>query len=109
MKEKKKDHGNKSRKKGQEKELGYITGGGLRALPHNLAVDIKRNKVLYVILVIILAYFAVFNYAPMVGLLMAFQKYQPVKGLFGSKWIGLTNFEQFFSGPFSCGFFGIRW
>lgn len=100
MKEKKRDHGNKSRKKGQEKELGYITGGGLRALPHNLAVDIKRNKVLYVILVIILAYFAVFNYAPMVGLLMAFQKYQPVKGLFGSKWIGLTNFEQFFSGPF---------
>lgn len=27
---------------------GYIEGGGVRALPHNLWVDIKRNKVLYV-------------------------------------------------------------
>lgn len=26
---------------------GYIEGGGVRALPHNLWVDIKCNKVLY--------------------------------------------------------------
>lgn len=80
--------------------LGYITNGGIKAFPHNMALDIRRNKVLYLILSIILAFFVIFNYAPMVGLLMAFEKYQPVKGLFGSKWIGLENFIQFFSGPF---------
>lgn len=33
---------------------GYIEGGGVRALPHNLWVDIKCNKVLYVCLTFIL-------------------------------------------------------
>ena len=80
--------------------LSYITNGGMKAFPHNMAVDIRRNKFLYLILIIILAFFAIFNYAPMVGLLMAFQKFQPAKGLFGSKWIGLDNFIQFFTGPF---------
>ena len=78
----------------------YITNGGIKALPHNMSLDIRRNKFLYLILIIILAFFAIFNYAPMVGLLMAFEKFQPAKGLFGSKWIGLENFIQFFSGPF---------
>lgn len=88
------------RDKKDVKKIGYIVGGGIKSVPHNLAVDIKRNKVLYLILVLILTYFAIFNYAPMVGLLMAFEKYQPAKGIFGSKWIGFANFEQFFSGPY---------
>lgn len=40
---------------------------------------------------------AVFSYAPMVGILIAFQRYIPTKGLFGSKWVGLKNFEYMFS------------
>ena len=39
-------------------------------------------------LVIILIY----NYAPMFGLLMAFENYKPTKGIFGSAWVGLENF-----------------
>lgn len=35
----------------------------------------------------------VFNYLPMVGNLMAFQNYNPTKGLFHSPWIGLDNFK----------------
>jgi putative aldouronate transport system permease protein len=34
----------------------------------------------------------VFNYIPMVGIVIAFEKYMPVKGIFGSKWIGFNNF-----------------
>lgn len=79
---------------------GYRYGGGLKNVPHNLALDIKRNTVVYILLILILAYFAIFNYAPMVGLLMAFEKYSPVKGLFGSKWVGLKNFRDFFTGPY---------
>lgn len=77
---------------------GYIEGGGVRALPHNLWVDIKRNKVLYVCLTFILAFFVIFSFLPLVGLLMAFERYSPVKGFFGSQWVGLQNFETFFRG-----------
>jgi putative aldouronate transport system permease protein len=33
----------------------------------------------------------------MSGILMAFQDYSPIKGIFGSKWVGLRNFTDFFS------------
>ncbi len=85
---------------GLMKATGYRTEWGIRNLPHNMAVDIRRNKVLYLILLVILAYFVIFNYAPMVGLLMAFEKYVPAKGLFRSKWVGLKNFRQFLEGPY---------
>ena len=88
------------KKKQKKKVQGYIIGGGIKAVPHNLKVDIRRNKMLYVFLAVILAYFIIFNYVPMFGLVMAFEKYTPVKGIFGSKFVGLKNFQTFFNGPF---------
>ena len=44
----------------------------------------------------------IFKYVPMVGIVIAFEKYYPAKGIFQSKWIGLTNFKNLFSMP---GFF----
>lgn len=38
-----------------------------------------------------------FNYLPMGGIIIAFKDYAPMKGLFGSKWVGLKNFEFFFT------------
>ena len=61
--------------------------------------DLKMNKWLYVLAVPIIIYFIVFNYAPMFGLVMAFEDYKPAKGIFGSTWVGLKNFIDFFSGP----------
>lgn len=39
----------------------------------------------------------IFSYVPMVGVLMAFQDYNPVKGVFGSQWVGLDNFTKLFT------------
>jgi len=88
--------------KGKEKAPsgGYILNGGIRALPHNLALDIRRNKLVYLMLLLILSYFIIFCYIPMGGLVMAFEKYSPAKGLLGSKWVGMKNFKTFFSGPY---------
>jgi putative aldouronate transport system permease protein len=33
----------------------------------------------------------------MAGMLISFQDYSPVKGIFGSKWVGFNNFIEFFS------------
>jgi putative aldouronate transport system permease protein len=41
----------------------------------------------------------VFSYVPMVGILMAFQKFSPGKGLFGSPFVGLKHFQYMFSLP----------
>lgn len=37
-----------------------------------------------------------FNIVPMFGIVMAFQKFNPSKGLFGSPWVGLKNFQYLF-------------
>ena len=37
-----------------------------------------------------------FNYLPMYGIVIAFKNYNPVKGIFGSPWVGLKNFEMLF-------------
>lgn len=60
--------------------------------------DFKKNGVIYLIFVPIAVYFIIFNYIPMVGVLMAFENYKPAKGLLGSKWVGWSNFAKLFSG-----------
>lgn len=35
----------------------------------------------------------IFSIIPLFGVIIAFEKYVPAKGIFGSKWIGLENFE----------------
>lgn len=46
-----------------------------------------------------LIFILIFAYGPMVGLVIAFQKFNIGKGLFGSEWIGLENFKYVYSLP----------
>ena len=41
----------------------------------------------------------IYHYFPMGGLVMAFENYKPASGIFGSKWVGLDNFEFLFTLP----------
>jgi putative aldouronate transport system permease protein len=41
----------------------------------------------------------IFRYVPMGGILIAFEKYSPIKGLLHSEWVGLKNFNRFLSSP----------
>lgn len=42
----------------------------------------------------------VFSYIPMAGIIIAFEKFVPAKGIFGSqKWVGLGNFQYILSLP----------
>lgn len=43
----------------------------------------------------------IFNYIPMYGILMAFQKYNVAEGIIGSEWVGLKYFKMFFDNPFA--------
>jgi putative aldouronate transport system permease protein len=59
--------------------------------------DFKRNYAVYLLFVPVLAYYLIFHYAPIYGLVLAFKDYLPSKGIFGSAWVGLKNFQRFFA------------
>lgn len=62
-----------------------------------LATRIWQQKELILIALPFVIYIIVFNYAPLVGWLMAFQRYRPALGLFEQEWVGLENFKMLFS------------
>ena len=66
-----------------------------------VARDFRDNWPVYVMALPVLAYFIIFNYVPMTGIIMAFQKFQIKKGIWGSKFVGLDNFVRFFNSPFA--------
>ena len=58
----------------------------------------SQHKWLYIMLIPGAIYFILFRYAPMFGVIMAFQQYSPFQGLLGSRWVGLQHFKTFFTG-----------
>ena len=45
----------------------------------------------------VLVLLAVFSYWPMYGLILSFKNYKVTDGIWGSEWVGLKNFEFFFT------------
>ena len=66
-------------------------GGLLNLIRHRAA----RDWQLYVLLLPLLVYFAVFHYLPMYGVQIAFRQYRFVDGITGSRWVGWKHFEDF--------------
>ena len=63
------------------------------------SVHFAHYKWLYLLLVPGVVYFAVFRYAPMYGVSIAFKDYVPFLGVNGSPWVGTQHFQDFFSNP----------
>ena len=61
--------------------------------------QIKADYDLYLMLLPVLVFFLLFRYVPMTGVLMAFQDYNIVGGLFNSPWAGLKHFREMFNSP----------
>jgi putative aldouronate transport system permease protein len=59
----------------------------------------KRQLPLHIMIWPALAILIVYSYFPMAGIVIAFQKFYPSAGLFGSHWVGLGNFKYVFSLP----------
>lgn len=58
---------------------------------------IVRNPFLYAMAVPGLLFFLVFSYFPIYGIMIAFKDYNFAKGITGSEWVGLKNFNYFFT------------
>ncbi len=58
--------------------------------------DIRKNWILYVMILPVVIYYAVFAYAPLYGIQLAFKNYRIRDGIWGSPWIGFEHFVRFF-------------
>lgn len=59
--------------------------------------DLKRNKLLYLMVLPVIAYYLIFDYGPMYGLQIAFKDYSPGDGIWNSRWVGFEHFVEFFN------------
>lgn len=75
------------------------------SIKSNFLYKVKNNKTikyiwkkrfLYTILLLPFLYYLIFYYYPMYGMVIAFEKFSVVKGIFGSKWVGFENFHLIF-------------
>jgi putative aldouronate transport system permease protein len=57
---------------------------------------IQRTWMLYAMLVLPMAFFVIFRYAPMTNIVMAFKDYNMFQGVWASPWAGLKWFEKAF-------------
>ncbi len=59
----------------------------------------KYVRSLHVMMLLPVIFILIYNYLPMIGSVIAFQRFNPAKGLFGSEWVGFDNFKILFADP----------
>ncbi|AIQ16876.1 ABC transporter permease subunit [Paenibacillus sp. FSL L8-0470] len=62
--------------------------------------DLKKNWFVYLLAVPVVAWFLIFCYGPMWGVLIAFKDFKPLLGFSESDWVGFKHFIDFFQGPY---------
>lgn len=99
--------------------LGILTGTTTEIIKKSsLFKKLSEQKYLILLIMPGLIYYLIFQYVPMYGMIIAFKKFDIVKGILGSPWVGLKYFEMFISGPylfrlikntFSISFYSLLW
>ena len=69
------------------------------AKPRAIHASWKEQWPLFALMLPGLISFLLFCYVPFYGILMAFKNYNPLKGVWGSAWIGWANFTYIFALP----------
>lgn len=73
---------------------GYQTS---RQVRNQMWTRVKRDYELYLFLLPIIIIYLVFKYYPMYGVQIAFKDFSPSQGIWGSEWVGLQHFIDFFN------------
>lgn len=71
--------------------------GKTKVKRRGIVATIWRYKWLYLILLPVIAYFVIFKYIPMYGIIISFQDYNIFKGVMGSKFVGFDVFRKVFA------------
>lgn len=68
---------------------------------YRIGRDLRMNKYLYIMIIPVMAYYLIFEYGPMYGVIIAFKNFSPMKGVLGSDWVGLKYFQDFFTSMYA--------
>ena len=68
---------------------------------NRLKKNFVRYRYIYLMLLPVVVYYAVFCYGPMSGIVIAFQNFKPALGVSGSKCVGWKHFVDFLTGPYA--------
>ena len=82
----------KKQRKEEEKRMRMEA----RLRPRNkksVGTILKQEWPLHAMLLVPVVLVLIFSYIPMVGIIIAFEDFDPFKGMFGSKWVGLENYR----------------
>lgn len=60
---------------------------------------LKRERYLWLMALPGIVYFILYKYVPMFGIVIAFQDYNPVRGIMESPWVGLKHFNALVHNP----------
>lgn len=71
---------------------------------YNGLKTVGKDWRLYLLLLPVIIWYILWMYKPMAGLLISFKNYQPNLGVWGSDWVGFTNFKNLINGPYSTQF-----
>ena len=58
---------------------------------------VLKERLLYIMMTPVIVYFLVFHYLPLLGAVIAFQDYRPMRGFVHSRWVGLRHFVSLFT------------
>ena len=70
------------------------------SLPQRFVKDIRRNWIIYLLLLPGLLSLVLFKIGPVGGMVIAFEDFSAFQGIFGSPWVGLENFVRIFQDPY---------
>jgi putative aldouronate transport system permease protein len=65
----------------------------------NWRIRLRRDRSLILMTLPAVILLLAFNYAPLFGVVTAFQEYDPLSGVSGSPWVGFYQFERLFGDP----------
>ncbi len=74
-----------------------MKAGGSRAAALRRALSMHWE--LYLLFIPIAAWYIIFHYVPMGGIIIAFKDFKVLRGVFDSPWVGMANFTRFMSSP----------
>ena len=71
-----------------------------KPLKQRIIKDIRKNYLLYLLLIPGIITLVLFKLGPLGGMVIAFEDFSAFQGVFGSKWVGLENFKRILQDPY---------
>jgi putative aldouronate transport system permease protein len=79
----------------KEREISPTASGGAKPGFFN---GYWQYRGLFLMLLPVIIYYAIFHYGPLYGIQIAFKDFYPLQGIWKSPWIGWINFQELFTG-----------